>query len=194
MRNPLDNAFIQATRRHQLGSFSIHPAEQILSLRINEGDRGQIYTHGVDPLSAGSGPPAEFQLLHPRAGKPPFELEGHHTGFYFHVDFQHTKFFTPLSLFSRPRSSRRRRFCRMTGSMSSPHCTQRRAKKSRWPLSDRRSKHCSVTMRPPQRKHCAVLTSSIQPTVFASFRYSAGSPPAVAIAAPFNIPSVRTVS
>src|SRR2546426_7295994 len=44
-----------------------------------------------DPLSAGSGPPAEFQLLHPRAGKPPFELEGHHTGFYFHVDFQHTR-------------------------------------------------------------------------------------------------------
>src|SRR3989449_6394214 len=188
MRNPLDNAFIQATRRHQLGSFSIHPAEQILSLLINEGDRGQIYTHGVDPLSAGSGPPAEFQLLHPRAGKLPVKLEGHHTGFYFHVNFQHTKFFTPLSPFSRPRSSRRRRLLRMTGSTRSPHCTQRCAKKSRWPLSDRKSKHCSVTMRPPQRTHCSVLTSSSQPTVFASFRSSAGSPTAVAIAAPFNIP------
>src|SRR5438093_8841566 len=183
MHNPFHDAFVQAARRYQPGPFSIHQAEQILPLRIDEGDRGQIHTHRVDPLSASSGPPAEFQLLHPRAGELPLKLEGHHTGFYFHVNFQHTKFFTPLSLFSKPRSSRRRRFRRMTGSTSSPHCTQRWAKKSRWPLSDRRSKHCSVTMRPPQRTHCAVLPSSSQPTGFASFRSSAGSPTAVAIAA-----------
>src|SRR6266571_927927 len=181
MHNPFHDAFVQAARRYQLGSFSIHPAEQILPLRIDEGDRGQIHTHRVDPLSAGSGPPAEFQLIHPRAGKLPIKLEGHHTGFYFHVNFQHTKFFKPLSPFSRPRSSRRRRFRRMTGSMSSPHCTQRWAKKSRWPLSDRKSKHCSVTMRPPQRTHCAVLMSSFQSATLTSFRSSAGNPTAVAI-------------
>src|SRR3989441_5500401 len=181
MRNPLDNAFIQATRRHQLGSFSIHPAEQILSLRINEGDRGQIYTHGVDPLSACGGAPAEFQLLHPRAGELPFEGEGHQTSFYFHGDFQHTEFFKPLSFFSRPPSSRRRRFSRMTGSTSSPHCTQRFTKKLRWPLSSKKSKHCSTTISPPHREHRAAPTSSFHSATFASFRSSAGNRTAVII-------------
>src|SRR5437899_1536053 len=110
MHNPFHDGFVQTPRRLQLGSFSIHPAEQILPLRIDEGDRGQIHTHRIDPLSAGSGPPTEFQLLHPRAGELPLKLEGHHTGFYFHVNFQHKKFFKPLSLFSKPRSSRRQRF------------------------------------------------------------------------------------
>src|SRR5438093_3388640 len=181
MHDPFHDALVQAARRHQLRSFSIHPAEQILPLGIDEGDRGHIYAHGVDPLSGGGGAPAEFQLLHPGPGELPFQLESHHAGFYFHVNFQHTELLKPPSLFSRPLSSRRRRFSRMTGSTSSPHCTQRFAKKLRWPLSSKKSKHCSTTISPPHREHCAVPTSSFHSATFASFRSSAGNRTAVII-------------
>src|SRR2546428_54600 len=75
LHDPFDEAFVQAARRRHPGSFAMQPAEQVLSLRIDEGARGQIHTRRVDPLSAGSGPPAEFNLLPPRAGELPLKLE-----------------------------------------------------------------------------------------------------------------------
>src|SRR5438445_11498253 len=181
MHDPFHDAFVYTSRRHQLGSFPIRPPEQSFPILVNEGDRGQIYAHGVDLLSVYGGAPAEFQLLHPGPGELPFQLEVHHADFYSHVNFQHTEFFKPLSFFSRPPSSRRRRFSRMTGSTSSPHCTQRFAKKLRWPLSSKKSKHCSTTISPPHREHCAVPTSSFHSATFASFKSSAGNPTAVTI-------------
>src|SRR5437588_136812 len=69
----------------------------------------------------------------------------------------------------------------MTGSMKSPHCTQRRDRKFRWPLSSRRSMHCSVTMRPPHREHLVALASCFQPVGFSCFRSFSGTPAVMAI-------------
>src|SRR5207249_6513759 len=47
--------------------------------------------------------------------------------------------------------------------------------------SSRKSKHCSMTMRPPQRGQLVALASCLHPLGFSSIRYLIGNPTAVAI-------------